>query len=141
MSVQGLVRVEASGKWPPRVPHGNLSGYNRHRRLETEPCGPCWEGAREHWRVESRTRREEPDKRFKRIPALDEAWLEAALCSTAAPELFYEATEKGLAYCEQCPVTEECLERAFALKRQGFPPQGIWGGRVFTKGPRPWAQK
>lgn len=128
-------------RWPKGVPHGDLSGYGRHRRLGIEPCEPCWEGAREHWRVESRQRREEPDRRYKQVPRLDDSWMDEALCRDAPPELFYASSEKGLAYCRACPVTDECLERAFVLKAQGYPPQGIWGGRAFTQGPRPWAQR
>lgn len=68
-----------------------------------------------------------PDRR----DALD--WRALALCRDADPEIFFPAAESGpalaraeavaLAWCERCPVREECL--AFALDLLPF---GIAGG-------------
>ena len=72
------------------------------------------------------------DPRKQLIPPLVEDWLDSAHCADTDPATFFKATVKALAYCEACPVSVECLERAMTLSDAGFPPQGVWGGQVFT---------
>lgn len=57
-----------------------------------------------------------------------EGWQERAACRGADVDLFFSHDEadqrQALAYCERCPVRQECLEYAIAHREV----YGIWGG-------------
>ena len=54
-------------------------------------------------------------------------WRSKRACFDADPDIFFpergETNEKAMAYCNRCPVTEECL--AWAVKHGE---RGVWGG-------------
>ena len=63
----------------------------------------------------------------------DDAWRDHALCRDTDPELFFPVGTTGIAVvaidhakrvCEQCTVTEECLEFALDTNQDS----GVWGG-------------
>jgi hypothetical protein len=39
---------------------------------------------------------------------------------------------KALAYCNQCPVRQQCQTLAGQLQLAGAKPEGIWGGELLT---------
>ena len=59
-------------------------------------------------------------------------WMLEALCRDMDPNLFYPDKSKTSSFdqlairltCAGCPVAEECLEYAIAIRE----PHGIWGG-------------
>jgi len=62
----------------------------------------------------------------------DKAWRDRSSCRDSNPELFFPIGATGMAIdqidaarevCEECPVTEECLEFALATNQEA----GVWG--------------
>lgn len=55
-------------------------------------------------------------------------WFEDAACQDAPTDVFFPASEShsdvAKAVCAVCPVREECLEHALAIR----PSDGVWGG-------------
>jgi WhiB family redox-sensing transcriptional regulator len=56
-------------------------------------------------------------------------WHRRAACRGVGPDLFFPARSdgrpvQGLAYCERCPVRQECLTSAQELASTS----GVWGG-------------
>ena len=67
----------------------------------------------------------------------EDAWRAQALCadtSSALVDLFFseqiDDILRAKAFCQACPVREECL--AGALERRE--PWGVWGGELFANG-------
>ncbi len=65
-------------------------------------------------------------------------WQRQALCRDADPELFTSGginpgplptriERAAIAWCERCPVRQECLEYAMATESRGSR-YGVWGG-------------
>jgi WhiB family redox-sensing transcriptional regulator len=63
----------------------------------------------------------------------DDSWRDRALCRDTDPELFFPIGTTGTALhaidyakrvCEQCSVTQECLDFALETNQDS----GIWGG-------------
>ena len=62
-----------------------------------------------------------------------EDWRDRASCRDTSPELFFPIGTTGLALdqidaakqvCDECPVTNQCLEFALATNQEA----GVWGG-------------
>lgn len=69
-------------------------------------------------------------------------WRHQAACRDHDPELWFSGKPyeqaAALAVCRQCPVIDEC--RAFAddnNRINGYPLQGIWGGKQYGRTNRP----
>jgi|GEM_PF-6129877 Transcription factor WhiB. len=81
------------------------------------------EARREFWRAIVEARGDGPITLADRI--LRPAWMRSAACAGAPSELFFPArgqtTAAARAYCERCPVVDECGEL-------GRGEQGVWGG-------------
>jgi WhiB family redox-sensing transcriptional regulator len=67
------------------------------------------------------------------LAASDDTWRDHALCRDTDPELFFPVGTTGVAVvaidhakrvCDQCTVTQECLEFAIETNQDS----GIWGG-------------
>ena len=67
------------------------------------------------------------------LAASDDTWRDHALCRDTDPELFFPVGTTGVAVtaidhakrvCEQCTVTQECLDFALDTNQDS----GIWGG-------------
>ncbi len=67
------------------------------------------------------------------LAASDDTWRDHALCRDTDPELFFPVGTTGIAVtaidhakrvCEQCTVTQECLDFALDTNQDS----GIWGG-------------
>lgn len=58
------------------------------------------------------------------------SWMDSAACANADPEMFFPVpgdeamNRKARAFCDHCPVREECLQ--FSLDTREM--YGIWGG-------------
>ncbi|PLS24968.1 WhiB family transcriptional regulator [Bifidobacterium imperatoris] len=66
-------------------------------------------------------------------------WRHQATCRQYDPELWFstrpDETKTALAVCRQCPVIDECRQFADHNNRiNGYPLQGIWGGRRYGTG-------
>lgn len=69
-------------------------------------------------------------------------WRHQAACRDHDPELWFSGNPHeqaaALAVCRSCPVVDEC--RAFAddnNRINGYPLQGIWGGKQYGRTNRP----
>lgn len=65
-----------------------------------------------------------------------------ATCRQYDPELWFstkpQETSTALAICRTCPVMDECREWADGHSRiNGYPLQGIWGGKQYGRTNRP----
>jgi WhiB family redox-sensing transcriptional regulator len=67
------------------------------------------------------------------LASADDQWRDRALCRDTDPDLFFPVGTTGLALvaidhakrvCDQCTVTEACLDFALATNQDS----GIWGG-------------
>lgn len=63
-------------------------------------------------------------------------WRHQAACRDHDPELWFSGKPyeqaAALAVCRQCPVIDECRQFADHNNRiNGYPLQGIWGGRQY----------
>ena len=60
-------------------------------------------------------------------------WFDDAACRSAGLEVFFPVSEsqsgEAKAICAVCPVREECLEHALAIR----PGDGVWGGLTATE--------
>ena len=69
-------------------------------------------------------------------------WRHQAACRDHDPELWFSGNPfeqaAALAVCRQCPVIDECRQFADHNNRiNGYPLQGIWGGRQYGVKGRP----
>ncbi|KAA8824236.1 WhiB family transcriptional regulator [Bifidobacterium reuteri] len=69
-------------------------------------------------------------------------WRHQATCRHYDPELWFSTDPNeratALAVCGQCPVIDECRRFADGHDRiNGYPLQGIWGGRQYGVKGRP----
>jgi WhiB family redox-sensing transcriptional regulator len=59
------------------------------------------------------------------------AWMARGACRGAGSEIFFpergESLEPARAYCDRCPVREECASYALEISREGLLP-GVWAG-------------
>ena len=67
------------------------------------------------------------------LAAADDSWRDHALCRDTDPDLFFPVGTTGMAVvqiehakrvCDECPVTEACLDYALATNQDS----GVWGG-------------
>jgi WhiB family transcriptional regulator, redox-sensing transcriptional regulator len=60
-------------------------------------------------------------------------WFDDAACKDVDTDVFFPASESqagaAKAICAVCPVREECLEHALAVR----PGDGVWGGLTATE--------
>ncbi len=71
---------------------------------------------------------------------MSESWRESAACREAPKEIFFPVaragkyaetvTDRALAYCDHCPVSDDCYNFA-RLDRER---SGIWGGVILEPG-------
>lgn len=58
------------------------------------------------------------------------SWQDSAACRGLDPSIFYPADDEDMVVttakevCDQCPVSEPCLEHALARREKN----GVWGG-------------
>ena len=67
----------------------------------------------------------------RRMDGLDLSWRERSACVDTDPNIFFtpELEELALSFCEQCPVTNECLAHAMRIHNRHEGVSGVWGGR------------
>lgn len=64
---------------------------------------------------------------------MDLTWKLAGACRSANTEMFFPSSDADAgpakAICESCPVQQQCLQYAIAVRE----PEGIWGGTTFVE--------
>jgi WhiB family transcriptional regulator, redox-sensing transcriptional regulator len=72
-------------------------------------------------------------RHLRRLIDIDWSWATQAECKDVDVEVFYGETHAehlvALAYCQDCPVSHECLDAAMSTESSsnGFR-HGVWGG-------------